>query len=192
MTEPLPFAIAAFALLAAPGPTNALLATSAASAGALRSLQLVLGAALGYLIATLAVALVLSPLADASHALDVTLRALCGGYLAFAAWRLWSEGEAVNDGAPLQFHRVLLATSLNPKGVVLATVIVPHLRPISVASGPYLAALAGLAVLAGGMWLALGGVLRKGVLLDARAARRAGAVVLAIFAVLVAGSAFTA
>jgi threonine/homoserine/homoserine lactone efflux protein len=42
MTEPSAFAFAALALLATPGPTNALLATSAASAGALRSAPLAL------------------------------------------------------------------------------------------------------------------------------------------------------
>ncbi len=188
MTEPLPFALAAFALLAAPGPTNALLTTSAATAGAVRSLPLVVGAALGYLIATVAVALLLSPLAHASRTLDIALRVAGGAYLAFAGWRLWTEGEAAKDREPLQFHRVLLATSLNPKGVVLATMIVPYLSPIEAASIPYLAALVVLSALAGGVWLGVGAVLHRGI--DGRLARRAGALVLGFFAVLTAGSAF--
>ena len=136
MIDPAKFALATLALLAAPGPTNTLLATSAASAGDLRSLRLVAATALGYVIATLAVALIVSPISSASRVLDIGMRLACGRYLMFAAWRTWREGDAANDGRPLQFHGVLLATSLSPKGIILATLLVPNLIPPSWAAAP--------------------------------------------------------
>jgi len=177
MVDTLTFSLAALALLAAPGPTNTLLATSAASAGAVRSLSLVIATALGYVLATLIVALILAPLADASRALDIGMRGACGVYLLFAAWRLWRDGDAINDGDPVKFHRVLVATSLNPKGIVFATLIVPYLSPPQMEAAPYLAALAALAVLVALLWVAIGASLRTGARLDARLARRAGATV---------------
>lgn len=192
MVDILAFTLAALALLAAPGPTNTLLATSGASAGGVRSLSLVIATAIGYVISTLIVALLLAPLANASRALDVGMRLACGAYLVFAAWRLWRDGDAVNDGEPVQFHRVLVATSLNPKGIVFATLIVPHLSPPQAAAAPYLLGLAALAVLVALCWVALGASLRSGARLDARLARRAGAGIIGLFAVLVMGSAFSA
>jgi threonine/homoserine/homoserine lactone efflux protein len=191
MLDPLAYVIATLALLAAPGPTNTLLATSAAAAGALRSLPLALATALGYLIATLTVAFVLSPLAQASRSLDISLRVACGAYLMFAAWRLWREGGAPQTGEPVSFRRVLVATSLNPKGVIFASVVVPFLSPPQWDAAPYLAALAIMAVLVAIGWMAVGAGLRSGAGLDAAFARRAGASVLAAFALLVGGSALT-
>lgn len=191
MTDPWVFTLAALALLAAPGPTNTLLATSAASAGALRSLSLVLASALGYVVATLIVAIILAPLADASRALDIGMRVACCLYLLFAAWRLWLEGDAINDGDPLQFHRVLIASSLNPKGIVLATIIVPHMSPLNPTATPYLLGLAAVAIVAATAWVAIGASLRTGARLDARLARRIGAGVLVLFAVIVAASALS-
>lgn len=193
MIEPAAFALAALALLATPGPTNALIATSAASAGAVRSAPLVLAAVFGRLVSTLAVALALTPFAAASDAIELGLRLACGAFLAFAAWRLWTDARAVNDDAPIRLHHVLAAATLNPRSVVLATVIVPHLVPLRLAAAtPYLAELALIAAFAASVWLMLGATLRRGVLLDARLARRTGAIVMAFFAVVVAGSAFMA
>jgi threonine/homoserine/homoserine lactone efflux protein len=191
MTDPIAFTLAALALLAAPGPTNTLLATSGAAAGFARSLRLIVASALGFVISTLAVAVLFAPLAQASQTLNVVLRAACGGYLLFAAWRLWREGQGVRD-EPVQFRRVLLATSLNPKALVFATMIVPHLAPLDPRAAPYLGALAGLALLVAAAWIGLGAALRNGARLDAGLARRAGALVLGVFALLVGGSAFSA
>ncbi len=191
MTEIGGFVLAVVAVLAAPGPTNTLLATAAASSGGARSLPLAGAAAIGYLVSTLAVALVLTPLAAASRELDIAMRVVCGAYLMFAAWRLWQEGGAANGQSDDAFRRVLFATSINPKGIIFATVVVPHLAPLRLAAAPYLVALGAMAVFVALIWIGIGAALRSSGRLDAQLARRVGAAVLAFFAVLVGASALT-
>lgn len=194
MIEPLAFILAALALLATPGPTNTLLATSGAAAGFKRSLPLIAAEITGYMISISVLALVIGPLVRASHDLNVALRIACGVYLLYAAWRLWREGAAaLTSGTPVKFRRVLTATLLNPKGIVFAFVIVPHYAQGEPAlAAPYMAGLAALIAIAGSGWIALGAGIRAGASLDSGLARRAGALVLCVFALLVSGSALTA
>lgn len=194
LTEPTSFALATFVLLATPGPTNTLLATSGAAVGFRRSLPLSSAAAFGYLVATVTMALVIGPLVRASYEADIALRIACGGYLIYAAWRLWREGAAALGDEPVPFHRVLIATSLNPKGIVFAFVVVPFLSPLRIAAAwPYLTAVAVMATGVALSWIAIGAALRA----SARGAfsggvvRRAGALVLCVFAALITGSVFT-
>ena len=191
MEEPLAFVLAALALLATPGPTNTLLATSGAAAGFQRSLHLIVAEITGYMISISVLALVIGPLVRASHALDVGLRVACGVYLLYTAWRLWREGAvALSSSEPVQFWRVLVATLLNPKGIVFAFVIVPHFAEGAPAlAAPYMAGLAGLIAAAGGGWIGLGAAVRSGAALQGGLARRAGALVLGVFALLISGSA---
>jgi threonine/homoserine/homoserine lactone efflux protein len=194
MIDPISFILAALALLATPGPTNTLLATSGAAAGFKRSLPLILAEITGYMISISVLALVIGPLVRASHELNIALRVACGAYLLYGAWRLWREGAApLTSGAPVKFGRVLTATLLNPKGIVFAFVIVPHYAEGAPAlAAPYMAALACLIAIAGGGWIALGAAIRSGASLDSGFARRAGALVLCVFAVIVSGSALGA
>lgn len=183
------------ALLAAPGPTNTLLATSGAAVGLQRSLHLSL-ATLGYLVGTIAMAIVVGPIAQASHAANIGLRVACGVYLLHTAWRLWRDSEAPAQHAePVPFQRVLIATSLNPKAIGFAFVIVPFLTPLRMqAAWPYLAAMGMMAIFIGAAWIALGAVIRAGARdgFTGGLVQKVGAVVLAAFALLIVGSAFTA
>lgn len=192
MTDPLTFVLAAMALLATPGPTNTLLATSGAAAGVLRSLRLVGAEVIAYSFAISALALVVGPIAHASPALGIALRLVCGLFLLYAAWRLWGEGGAAATSAePVAFRRVLIATSLNPKAAVFAFVILPHFASGDVrAALPYCAALVGMIALVGSAWIVAGAALRAsgGARLSAGLARRSGAVVLCAFAALITGS----
>lgn len=194
MTEPLAFIFAAFALLATPGPTNTLLATSGAAAGFARSFHLVAAEIVGYMLSISALALVIGPLLRASHELDIALRVACGGYLLYAAWRLWREGaRAVENTEPVPYQRVFVATLLNPKGIVFAFIIVPHYAEGAPASAaPYMAALAALIAIVGGGWVVLGAAIRSGASLDSGVARRAGALVLCLFAAVISSSALAA
>lgn len=194
MVEPIAFLLAAFALLATPGPTNTLLATSGAAAGFQRSAHLVLAEIAGYMISISVLALVIGPLVRASHELNVALRVACGAYLLYAAWRLWREGAAaLASSAPVSFWRVFTATLLNPKGIVFAFVIVPHYAAGAPAlAAPYMLTLALLIAIAGGGWIGLGAAIRAGASLDAGLARRAGSMVLCLFALIISSSALTA
>ncbi|MGH6952122.1 MAG: LysE family translocator [Vitreimonas sp.] len=195
MTEPIAFALAVLALLATPGPTNTLLATSGAAAGFQRSLHLIAAEIAGYFTSIAAIAIVIAPLIRASHALDIALRVGCGLYLFYAAWKLWQEGAAViARGSPVKFRRVLVATLLNPKAVVFAYVIVPHLSDGRFGEAvPYLGALGAMIAVVGSAWIGIGAAVRAGAFAgaDRGYARRAGALVLCLFAVLVSGSALT-
>lgn len=183
------------ALLATPGPTNTLLATSGAAAGFSRSAPLVLAEMIGYAISITLLALVIGPFVRASHELSIALRVLCALFLFYSAWKLWHEGAAAITGdKPVSFRRVLIATALNPKGIVFAFVIVPYLSDGEVMPAlPYMAALMSCIAVVGGVWIAGGAALRAGA--GARwgsgLARRAGAVVLCVFAAMITGSAFT-
>jgi threonine/homoserine/homoserine lactone efflux protein len=193
MTDPIAFALAAMVLLATPGPTNTLLATSGAAAGVLRSLRLVGAETIGYAFAISVLALVIGPIAQTSQALGVALRLGCGFFLLYVAWRLWREGEAATTSVePVKFRRVLVATALNPKAAVFAFVIVPYLSSGDVrAALPYAAALTVMIPLAGLAWIVAGAALRAGggAGFSAGIARRGGALVLCAFAALITGSA---
>jgi len=184
------------ALLAMPGPTNTLIATSGAAAGFKRSLPLLLAAMLGFALSISLLALVIGPVVRASHILDVALRIACALYLLYAAWKLWREGAAaITSDKPVSFRRVFVATALNPKGIVFAFVIVPHLQDGRIVEAlPYMGALLVYCALVYAVWLAGGAALRAGARasINGGLARRAGAVVLCVFAALITGSTFTA
>lgn len=194
MTDPFAFALAAFILFATPGPTNVLLAASGAAAGFFRSVHLSAVATFAYLLSTTALALVVGPIASQSVALNIGLRVVCGAFLLFAAWRLWREGGMTNiDAAPVQTRRVFLATALNPKAIIFAYVIVPFLAQGDVISaGPYLLALVVLGLISCTGWIAAGSAARSAAngALQSGVARRAGAVLLSVFASLILVSAF--
>lgn len=152
---PLPDLILAMALLmAAPGPTNALLALAGAERGWRGALPLVAVA----LASWLAVVLPLT-LAGQAIATVPTLRAALA--LASALWVLWlalrlwrapAEGTrpAVTAGA------VMLTTFLNPKALVIGLALLPGAGPAAVAGFAGIAAAVGLA------WAGIGALTRSG------------------------------
>ncbi len=195
MTDPVAFILAALTLLATPGPTNTLLAMSGTAAGLRPSLRL-LGAELGgYSISILTLGVILGPLVKDNPAFAITLKAACAAYLVFLAVRLWREGSsALVSSQPVKFRRVFTTTLLNPKAVIFAFLIVPHLaagRPLQAL--PYLAGLCALIALVGGGWIALGAALRAGSggVQIGGWVRRAGAGALVVFAAVLGGSAWS-
>ncbi|WP_158047449.1 LysE family translocator [Skermanella pratensis] len=193
MTEPIAFVLAVIGLLATPGPTNTLLAASGATVGFRRSLPLILAEAAGYLCSILVLAAVLGPATQSWPLFDTALRVLCGTYLAYLAWRHWN---AVLDGVevqPVPFARVYVTTLLNPKALVLAFTVVPHLASGAFAAAvPYLTGLVGLIVLLAGCWITIGACLTAGAAGPSRRrwVQRVSAGVLGLFAVIISGSAF--
>jgi threonine/homoserine/homoserine lactone efflux protein len=192
VTDPIAFVLASLALLATPGPTNTLLATSGATAGFVRSLKLILAEQAGYAISILALALVVLPLMDGGPAVSIGLRLACGVYLVWSAWHLWREGSSqLASTEPVSFRRVFVTTLLNPKGIIFALAIVPHLgqRRI-VEAAPYLLGLSALIIGVACCWIATGAAIRAGSAgrIDPGLIRRTGAAVLAIFGVLLSVS----
>jgi threonine/homoserine/homoserine lactone efflux protein len=196
VTDPIAFALASLALLATPGPTNTLLATSGATAGLKRSLPLIGAELSGYAISIAALALAIAPLLNGSPLISVVLRLACGAYLVWSAVHLWREGSsALTSGRPVSFGRVFTTTLLNPKGVVFALVIIPYLGERRLAeAAPYLAGLSGLMVAVALSWISGGALIGAGARgrVDAGVIRKAGAMVLGLFGVLLSGSVLSA
>lgn len=121
------FAAAALSLLAAPGPTNTLLATSGAEVGLRRSLPL-LGAEIGgYLLAILLLRALIGPLMAANPQFAATLHGAVVVYLLYLAWALWRRGaRQINAGGATTFPRVFMTTLLNPKAIIFSFTLLPQ------------------------------------------------------------------
>lgn len=160
--EPVTFVVAGASLLATPGPTNTLLATSGAAVGVRRSMPLLAAELGGYVVSIVALRSLIGPVVAAIPAFGTALRAAVVAYLLYLALRLWRRGaEAIGEESPVTFARVLITTLLNPKSIIFAFTILPQGGSTAILA-PWLGALAGLITLIGGCWIAAGASLGKG------------------------------
>ena len=190
LTDWIPFLLAALALLAAPGPTNTLLAASGAAAGFLRSLKLLLAESAGYPIAIGVIALLIGPAIAGSPLAGTILKLVASAWLIWSAWRLWSEGsDTLARGESVKFVHVFVTTLLNPKAIVFALVILPYLKESRISEAlPYLGALLLLIACVAVCWIATGAAIRASQRADAGLVRKIGAAALALFGVLLSSS----
>jgi threonine/homoserine/homoserine lactone efflux protein len=193
MTDEFSFIIVALALLATPGPTNTLLATSGAASGFRKSLVLLLGEFIGYMIAIAFLIAVMGPIVARMPNFGLTLRIVSGLYLLHVAWKLWGHTEEMllrKGGVSLR--QVFVTTLLNPKALIFAFAIIPFGSTGDIwKSAPWLAALSLLIAIVGSCWIAAGSALQKGMGTTASALKccRAGAIVLTLFAAFICGNA---
>ena len=159
-------------LMAAPGPTNALLASHGAQAGGFRPL---LAVAAAYIMTLTAYAILL-PLATDAPRLLVALKLACAAWLCFLAVRCWRASEVQRGGS------IFVTTLLNPKGAFLALTLAPT-------SGVVVLNLVGVgsAMLASALWLLIGAA--AGRLGAGPYASKASAIVSAAAAGIIAASA---
>jgi threonine/homoserine/homoserine lactone efflux protein len=156
------FVAGAVSLLATPGPTNTLLATSGASSGLRGSSHLLIAELVGYLATIGLLRSLLGPLIIAAPVLGTTLRLAAALYLIYLATILWRHGgEDMRDGAPVTFIRVLVTTLLNPKAIIFAFTILPSEREFHDLL-PWLLCLSALIVIMGAFWIVLGFSLCRG------------------------------
>lgn len=192
MTDPLAFFLACAAVLFVPGPTNTLLATSGAAGGFRRSLALPAAELIGYTISIWTLALLVTPIVDASPVVSLALRGACGAYLIWSAIHLWREGSsALTSAEPVSFQRVLVTTLLNPKAALFALVIIPHLGQREfAAAAPYLLGHAVITISASLAWIGLGAAIGAGARsrLDPGIIRRVGASALGAFGLILSSS----
>jgi len=187
------FVLAVLALLAVPGPTNTLLATSGAAVGMRRSLKLVPAEIGGYWLAIGILMLIVGPLAAHHPIVPILSKIVASLYLAWSAVALWRQAarEALPGGTPISFRRVFVTTLLNPKALIFAFVIFPR-DPASLPAfaGLFSALVVGVAC----GWIALGSSLSRSAAGFATPARvsRLAAVALAVFASVIASSAIAA
>jgi threonine/homoserine/homoserine lactone efflux protein len=188
------FVLAVAAILAMPGPTNALLCTSAGLVGIRRSLRLILAEIAGYLVTITAIISFAGPIILAIPTLGIAVRLMLVAYLLLLAWRLWRTDPSPQNGDAhiVTIAQVFVATLLNPKALVFAfTVFPPFATPM--AALPHMAAFtATVAVVACG-WLVLGGMVGR--VAQGRWNRflpRAAAAVIGVLASIIASSAIAA
>lgn len=153
MIDPVLFILAVLSLLAAPGPTNVLLATAGATAGVQASIKL-LGAALaGYLLAVAALRLALGPVIEATPWAGIALKVAVALYLIWVAVALWRRSASLTGDGAVTMRAMFVTTLLNPKSLVFAFGIIPAAHSSLWA---YIAALA-VAILAVGLgWVLIG------------------------------------
>lgn len=162
MTDPLAFALTALALLAAPGPTNALLAISGSGAGWRGAPPYLLATVGAYLIAILLLMLALAPLADSLPAAMSALRIACAVYLLVISVKLWRSSFQLGAmQKPLSVGSAFTTTLLNPKSLVFATSVFPT----GLGAGqllPYFAVFALICVAVSAAWFRLGALAASG------------------------------
>ncbi|MEO6012206.1 MAG: lysine transporter LysE [Devosia sp.] len=157
MTDPVLFFLAVLTILATPGPTNTLMATAGATAGISRSLPLLPAELSAYLIAILAIRIVLAPVIAAYPVIGVALKMAVAAYLVWLSIKLWRQKSSFGDNTrAVSFPNVFVTTLLNPKALILALTIFPR-----EATGLvwYFVAFAVTVLAAGGGWIVLGRLL---------------------------------
>ncbi len=180
------------AILAAPGPTNALLATSGATGG-LRSVLAHVGAVVvGYLIAVSVLRAVGAPILTALPLMVPVLKLAIAGYLGYLGCCLWRHhAQAARVGA-ISTRRLFVATLFNPKAAIFAFALFPE---SAVGADPvaWFLGFAGAVALCSTGWLLLGWrIATSGGDLAARWVPRLASLVLGGFAVMLAGTTIAA
>jgi len=164
MIDVLTFLLGTLALLATPGPTNTLLATSGAVSGLRRSLPLLCGELAGYLVAIAVLHAVVGPVVAALPLFGIALRIAVCLYLVHLALAFWRQQAASFDTArAITPARVFGTTLLNPKAVIFAFTLLPFTPAVTLAERmPWLVVLSLLIVTVGAAWIALGASLQRG------------------------------
>ena len=194
MSDPTAFILAVLALLATPGPTNTLLAASGAAMGFGRSLRLVPAELSGYLLSIIGLITLAGPLVAAHPMVAVGLKLMAGLWLGCCALCLWRGSVSSDEANPTRIsaRRVFVTTALNPKALVFALVIIPQGSPAETV--PWLAGFSALVILVATAWITFGALAARsaGHLATPRRISRAAALVLAVFAMVIAGAAIAA
>ncbi|QRM54437.1 threonine transporter [Sinorhizobium sp. BG8] len=178
------FLLTSSIILLTPGPTNTILAASGAALGFRRALFLPLAEALGYAIAISFFVALTSLTGGLPWALPI-MKAIASLWLILSAVRLWTE-KVDMTAAPARgaFFRVLFTTLLNPKAMLVGTMLIPPSEAGGTAG--WVGAFVTLSVIAGMGWVMLGSLLPRGV---RRHAYKGAAVVLGGFSMVAAASA---
>lgn len=178
MTDVLVFLAACVSLLIVPGPTNALMFAAGASAGVQRAIVLSLAVLAAYVLSICLARLVLEPVLAAHPALARLTRAGIGLYVLWLAFRLWSSTMRRASGVAVGPGEVFLATLFNPKGFILAFVVLPQ-------GGweiwPYAVATAVVILAASATWGAMGATVAQLAGTGSRLAPRLSALALGLF-----------
>lgn len=150
------FLLAATALLAAPGPSNTLIALAAAQGGrAIGMLPLVLGA---YLAMVVPFSLIGAELTQSFPLFALGLKGFAALWVMYLAVKLWRGSKQVGE-RPVRAWDVIATTILNPKSLVIGLVLLP--QPKDAEYLAHLFALAVVILMTGALWAGLGRALTR-------------------------------
>lgn len=184
------FVFAILALLLTPGPTNTLLTVGAADSGLRKSLPLLLGELVGYLVVVVPLATIAAALLEGRPVLAAGLRIVAACWVLFLALRLWrvsSRPGKKGEGRAVTIGQVFLTTVLNPKAPIIGLVIMPHGPLTEIA--PAIGLFSLLVTSAGVCFLTLGGLVSRTPVLSPRLVYRISAGFLVVFSLGLASSA---
>jgi threonine/homoserine/homoserine lactone efflux protein len=157
----LSFIAASVLVLITPGPTNTVLAACGATMPFRRAAILPLAEALGYIIA-ISFFVAFAELMRGNQPALATVRLAAAAWLIYSAYQLWrtpfEPDPAVKDVA---FRRVLVTTLLNPKAMLVGTILIP--AGTATGATAWIGIYAALSTLAGLGWVTLGSLLPLGI-----------------------------
>lgn len=153
----LSFILSALLILLTPGPTNTVLATCGASLGIRRAAIMPFAEAMGYILAV-SFFIGLTDGIQGNAIAFATMKLLAAGWLLYSAVRLWGM-PFLSDARSVRqlFVRVLLTTIVNPKAMLVGTVLIPS--GANIQAPVWLATYAAMSTLAGLAWVVFGGCL---------------------------------
>lgn len=149
------------ALLFVPGPTNILLLNSGARQGFRKAHLLMIAEWGGYLFSITSWSAVTFILFSAGNSGIGFFRLLCSGYLFFLSVKIWLS-EINTTGNVFTPSGIFLATAMNPKALVFASVIFPE-NVISSPGGYTMVFLhfTVVVVTASGFWISVGVMIKR-------------------------------
>jgi threonine/homoserine/homoserine lactone efflux protein len=186
MLEAITFAATSLVLLAAPGPTNALLASAGATVGR-GAVSFLAAVAAGYVIAIGSLVLLAGQVLATKPTIIVAFKFTAAAWLLWTAMSLWrGSTKSLCVNGPVRAQTVFITTLLNPKSLVIAFGLMPPVAAGYETMIGHLAGITSLTILSGCFWIAGGAVLaRVGV---APYVAKATAVTLGTFGALLIGS----
>lgn len=151
------FLLTSAIILLTPGPTNTVLAASGAARGLRQARLLPFAEAGGYALAISVFVCAAALVRDLWWAMPA-MKIAASMWLAFCAVRLWSASpQAPITAGAGAFTRVFFTTLLNPKAMIVGTMLIPQASADEVALR--VAGFVVLSTLAGFGWVALGAAL---------------------------------
>ena len=141
-------------LLAAPGPTNTLLAIGGSQRGFTGSLSLLAAELAGYVIAIATIHTVLQPILVSFPVIGLICKISFAIFIVYLALRIWRSSNLIDPEASIVTSGSLFVTTLtNPKAFGFALVLLPFDSPDIFA---FLGLFGLLVVLTGSVWVAVG------------------------------------
>jgi threonine/homoserine/homoserine lactone efflux protein len=159
-------ALASFALLITPGPTNTLVFLAGAERGLPRALRLIPAELAGYLLTVVPLALFGAAVLETQPVLKAAVAIAAGVWVAVLAVRLWPPPGRVAVGAGAVPRTLFVTTALNPKALIFGLVLLPSPDQLALNLVTFAALVVAVAVL----WASAGALMRHG------EARRSGLV----------------